>query len=387
MKEIYLDYSSATPLDQRVKAAMEPYWSEEYGNPSAIHAKGRAARKAVEEARKTVAAVLHCRAGEIIFTAGATEADNLAILGAAGAFDDKRGHFITSALEHHAVLKSFNALERRGHSVTILGVSADGIIDPRALEEAIRPETVLISIGYANNEIGAIQPIAEIGKVIKNWRRQQAENSPSHFPLLHSDASPAAGFLDLNVDRLGVDLMTLNSAKIYGPKGVGALFVRRNIELAPVTYGGGQEKNIRSGTENVPGIAGLAKALEIAEKERVKESARLVKLRDYFAARLLKDIPGVLLNGSPADRLPNNVNVSIPGIEGEAAVMYLDAKGVYAATGAACASESVDPSHVLLAIGRNREEALGSIRFSLGRETSREDLDYAADSLLSILPL
>ena len=382
MKEICLDYSSATPLDPRVKAAMEPYWSEEYGNPSSIHAKGRAAKKAIEDARKTVAAVLHCRASETIFTSGATEADNMAIFGVAGAFEGKRAHFITSAIEHHAVLKSFDALERRGHSVTILGVSADGIIDLRALEEAIRPETVLISISYANNEIGTIQPIKDIGRMLKDERRKR-ETGENRLPVyFHSDASQAAGFLDLNVDRLGVDLMTLNSAKVYVPKGVGALFVRRSIELVPVIYGGGQEKNLRSGTENVPGIVGFAAALEIAEAERSKESKRLAGLRDYFIGRLLAEIPGAVLNGHPTERLPNNVNASIPGIDGETAVVYLDAEGVYAATGSACSPASLEPSHVLLAVGKSPGEAAGSLRFTLGRATSKEDID----GVLAVLP-
>lgn len=395
MREVYLDYASATPLDPRVKRAMAPFWDDVFGNPSSLHQKGREAKKAIDEARISVAAILHCRAGEIIFTAGATEADNIAIFGQVRALGGRKSNFVTSSIEHHAVLKSFEALEREGHTVTCLRVNSEGLIDPRALEKSLSPDTALVSIGYANNEIGTVQLIAEIGKVVKKFRESKRKletgseklEASEKAPLFHCDASQAAGFLDLNVDRLGVDLLTLNSAKIYGPKGMGALFVRRNVELAPVIHGGGQEKNLRSGTENVPGIVGLAQALEIAEKEKNKESARLTELRDCFLARLLREIPGAALNGSPDDRLPNNVNIAIPGIDGEAAVIYLDAEGVYAATGSACASESVDPSHVLLAIGRSREEALGSIRFTLGRGTNREDLDYALDSLLEILPL
>lgn len=390
MKEIYLDYSSATPLDPRVKRAMEPYWQKEFGNPAAIHQKGRAAKEAVTAARRSIARILGSRPSEIVFTAGATEADNIAIFGAAGALGSKKGHFITTTIEHQAVLKPFEALEREGHSVTYLEADSQGLVDPRQLEKAIRPETVLVSIGYANNEIGTVQPMVEVGKAIKKFRGEKRKLSAgSQQPaanekglLFHCDASQAAGFLDLNVEKLGVDLATINSSKIYGPKGSGILFVRRTVSLKSIFYGGGQERGLRSGTENVPAIVGLAKALETAEAGRVKESARLVKLRDYFIGRLLGEIRGAVLNGHPVKRLPNNVNISIPGLEGEAAVIYLDTEGIRAATGSACESISLEPSHVITALGKSEELIGGSLRFTLGRNSGKADIDY----VMKILP-
>lgn len=390
MKEVYLDYASATPLDPRVKDAMEPYWDLAFGNPSALHDKGRQAKEAIDKARERVTRILHCRSGEIIFTAGATEADNLAILGVARATTP--GHLITTQIEHDAVLRTFAALEEEGWPVTYLDVGSDGLVEPKKVAAALRPDTVLVSISYANNEIGTIQPIAAIGKVIKEYRETKKREAGSSTldanekaPLFHSDASQAAGFLDLNVDRLGVDLLTLNAAKIYGPKGVGALFVRNGVKLEPIFHGGGQEKNLRSGTENVPGIVGLSKALEIAEAERVKESARLAALRDYFVSRLLKEIPGTVLNGHPTERLPSNINISVAGIDGETAVVYLDAEGIFAATGSACTATSLEPSHVVIALGRPRELAESSLRFTLGRATTKEDIDYVIEVFTDVL--
>lgn len=378
MKEIYLDYAAATPLDPRVKRAMAPYWQKEFGNPAAIHLKGRTAKEAITAARKSVARVLGARPSEIVFTAGATEADNIAIFGAAGAHLAKNGHLVTTAIEHPAILRSFEALAGDGWDLTVLKVDEDGLLDLNSLIGAIRPETVLISIGYANNEIGAVQPIAAIGQAVKKYRKSH----DGRLPLFHTDASQAAGFLDLNVEKLGVDLATINSSKIYGPKGSGVLFVRRTVNLKPIFYGGGQEKGLRSGTENVPAMVGLATALEIAAAGRVKESARLVKLRDYFIVRLLEEVPGAVLNGHPVKRLPNNVNISIPGLEGEAAVIYLDAAGIRAATGSACESTSLEPSHVITALGKSEELIGGSLRFTLGRNSGKADIDY----VMKILP-
>ena len=384
-KEIYLDYAAATPVDRRVKRAMEPYWAREYGNPSSIHTSGTKARAAIAEARRSIAKILGCTSDEIIFTSGATEADNLAVRGICGAlFESKlrtKGHVVVSKIEHEAILRAAEAVEKEGHAVTYLDVNEYGLVLPDTVKRILRADTVLVSIGYANNEIGTIQPIAEIGKVVRAHRKGK------HHPYFHTDASQAAGFLKLDVQKLGVDLMTLNSGKIYGPKGIGCLFVRRGTPFVPLIYGGGQERGLRSGTENVPGIVGFAKALEIAEGERAAESDRLTKLRDYFIRRLQEAIPdlGIVLNGHQSMRLPNNVHISIPGVEGEAAVLYLDVKGIRSATGAACTALASKPSHVILALGRAPEYAMGSLRFTLGRGTTKRDLDYAAGALRKTL--
>jgi len=372
MREVYLDCAATTPLDPRVKAAMEPYWDVSYGNPSALYRQGRLAKEAVDQARERVARILHCRADEIIFTAGGT---------AMFPFDAAQGkrHLITTAIEHHAGLRSFEALGREGWEVTYLPVSEDGLVGPAAVRAAIRPDTLLVSVMYANNEVGTIQPLAEIGDIIKRVRKERGA-AGNQLPIyFHSDASQAAGFLDLDLSKLGVDLLSLNGGKIYGPKGVGALFVRSGVRLKPIFHGGGQEKNLRSGTENIPGIVGFAKAIEIAEAEREAESVRLTELRDYLISRLTTEIPKTVLNGHPVERLPNNVNVSVLDIEGEAVILYLDAKGIAISTGSACTSTTLDPSHVILALGKPYEYAHSSLRFTLGRATTKEDLDYVME--------
>ncbi len=375
MKEVYLDYAAATPLDRRVKRAMEPYWTEEYGNPSSIHGRGKKAHAAVAEARRLIAHILGCASDEIIFTSGATEADNLAVRGVMGARSqvkgDARGHIVVSKIEHEAILRIAEALEKEGHEITYLAVDEHGIAAPAAVTSALRPDTAFVSIGYANHEIGTIQPIAEISKVVRAHRK---ERSP--FPVFHIDGSHAAGFLTLDIRKLGVDLMTLSSGKVYGPKGVGCLFVRRGTPLEPLIWGGGQERGVRSGTENVPGIIGFAAALELAEKKRTAESGRLIKLRDYFIAHLRSVFPEAALNGHPTMRLPQNINISIPGVDGEAVVIYLDAQGIRAATGSACASLNTRQSHVIEALGKNAEYTKGSLRFTLGKATTKKDVDY-----------
>ncbi len=382
MREIYLDHAATTPLDPRVKAAMEPYGDVVYGNPSTLYRQGRLAKDAVDQARETVARILHCRPDEIVFTAGSTEADNIAIFGAAALCKGAAKHLMTTSFEHHAGLRSFEALEREGWRVTYLPVGEDGIIDPETVRRAIRPDTLLVSVMYANNEIGTIQPIGEIGKEIREIRKERSVLG-NPLPLyFHCDASQAAGYLELDVAKLGVDLMSLNGGKIYGPKGSGCLLVRSGVRLKPIFQGGGQEKNLRSGTENVPGIVGFAKALEIAEQEREQESGRLAELRDYFMRRLITEIPKTVLNGHPTKRLPNNINVSILDIEGEAVILYLDAKGIAISTGSACTSITLDPSHVILALGKPYEYAHSSLRFTLGRSTAKEDLDY----VMAVLP-
>ncbi|MBI4434602.1 aminotransferase class V-fold PLP-dependent enzyme [Candidatus Uhrbacteria bacterium] len=402
-RSVYLDCAATTPLDPRVRAAMEPYFEQEYGNPSSLYAAGRSAKEALDGARKRVAAVLGCSPDELTFTGSGTESDNMAILGVprwyaarsflplpmgggvrGGGEGHPAGHVIISAIEHHAVLNAAEHLRKEGFDVTVLPVDQYGMVSPDAVRAALTPQTTLISIMTANNEIGTIEPIQEIGKVIRDWKREQGRKATDP-PFLHTDACQAAGALDLNVQKLGVDLLTVNGSKIYGPKGTGVLYARRGVRLEPLVYGGGQERRLRSGTENVAGIIGLATALEISQQHREEENARLVELRDRLIHGIQERIPKVVLNGHPTERLPNNVNVSILDIEGEAVLLYLDAKGIAAATGSACDSESLDPSHVILAIGRPYEYAHASIRFTLGRSSTVEDIAYVLEVLPGIV--
>ena len=395
-KRIYFDHAATTYVDPRVEQAMRPYWSIEYGNASALYEEGRRAKEAMDTSRKKIADILGASSDEIIFTGSGTESDNLAILGAARVSSGKGKHIITTAIEHHAVLNSCKQLEKEGFEVTYLPVDTDGLVSVESVRAALRPDTVLVSVMYANNEIGTIQPIAEISKVIRNFRNTKHEiRSTKHissfgfrisdlaaYPLLHTDACQAAGFCDMNVGRLGMDLLTANGSKIYGPKGIGFLYVRRGIKLQPIVYGGGQEKRLRSGTEGVAQIVGLGEAFALAHKEREAESTRLSKLRDYMIAGITERVPKVVLNGHPTRRLPNNVNMSILDIEGEAMVLYLDEKGIACSTGSACTSESLDPSHVILALGRPYEFAHASMRFTLGKRNTKADVDH----LLEVLP-
>ncbi|MBI5654231.1 aminotransferase class V-fold PLP-dependent enzyme [Candidatus Uhrbacteria bacterium] len=381
MKSVYLDHAATTPLDSRVLAKMQPYFSDVFANPSSFHSPGLKAKEAVDAARKSIAVQLNAHSDEIIFCSGGTESDNLVVVGAIRANKAGGRHVITSSVEHHAVLEPLIHLQKMGEiELTILPVDKFGRIDAKDLEKALRPETILVSIMYANNEIGTIEPIADIGRAILKWRKANA----TRFPFFHSDACQAAGALDLDVEKLHVDLLTLNGSKIYGPKGVGLLFVRRGAELEPLVRGGGQERGLRSGTENVPGIIGLAAALELAQAAREKENLRLTKLRDKLIAGLL-EIPKTRLNGHPTERLPNNINVSFMDIEGEAAVLYLDAQGIFCSTGSACASSTLDPSHVILAIGVSYEAAHGSLRFTLGRSTKSTDIDYVLKTIPDIV--
>jgi len=400
MHEVYLDHAATTYLDLRVKEAMEPYWEAEYGNPSSLYRVGRRAKDALDGARVSIAKILNCRPDEVIFTGGGTEAINLAIFGVARAYAQipnpksqipnptLRGHIITSKIEHHAVLHSCEALVKEGWEVTYLDVDEYGLVNPEDVRRALRPDTLLVSIMYANNEIGTIEPIQEIAQVIKEFKANRIKpiaNSdskpytPNPIPLFMTDACQASGSLEMDVQKLGVDLLAFNGSKIYGPKGVGALYKKSSVRLKPLIYGGGQENQLRSGTENVSGIIGLAKALELAQQEKEKENARLLELRDYFTHRLLTEIPKVVLNGHPIKRLPNNINVSVLDIEGEAVILYLDSHGIYISTGSACTSTTLDPSHVILALGKPYEYAHGSLRFTLGKRTTKEDLDYVME--------
>lgn len=371
MTSIYLDHAATTPLDARVMDAMRPYVSDVFANPSSLHAPGVAAAKSVMDARTRIARLLNAHADEIVFTSGGTESDNLAVVGIVRANASKGRHVVTSAIEHPAVLEPLRHFEKTGDiELTVVPVDADGLVDADAVLQAVRFDTVLVSVMAANNEIGALQPVADIGKGLLRYRKAHA----TALPLFHTDACQAAGALDLDVEKLHVDLLTLNGSKIYGPKGVGALFVRRGVKLEPMLRGGGQERGLRSGTENVPGIVGLAAAFELAQAEKETENARLVPLRDRLIEGLLA-VPKARLNGHPTMRLPNNVNVTFPDAEGESLVLYLDAQGIFASTGSACASSALHPSHVLKAIGLPDDVVHGSVRFTLGRSTTAEDIE------------
>jgi cysteine desulfurase len=370
---IYLDYAATTPLDPRVLEAMMPYLTEKFGNPNSIHAFGREARKAVDEAREKIAALLNCRPSELVFTSGGTESDNLALRGVAAAYRQKGNHIVTTAIEHHAVLHTCRALQDEGFEVTYLPVDEHGLVAPEQVAEAVTDRTILVSIMHANNEIGTMEPLADIVRAVKEKRPDV---------LVHTDAVQTVGHIPVDVEALGVDLLSFAAHKFYGPKGVGGLFVRRGVKLVPQLTGGGQERNRRSGTENVAGIVGMAKALEIAVAEMPTEIPRLQTLRDELINGVLAQIPDSRLNGHPTQRLPHNANFSFFGVEGEALLLQLDLHGIAASSGSACTSGSLEPSHVLLALGLSREWALGSLRLTLGRFTTRQHLER----VLAVLP-
>jgi cysteine desulfurase len=373
---IYLDHAATTPPDPRVLAAMQPYVTQQFGNPASIHQAGRAALHALDEARDVVAGVLGARPAEIIFTGGGSEADNLAVKGVALAQQQQgRGrHVITSAIEHHAVLHTAEYLQQFGFEVTLLPVDERGLVAPDDLRAALRPDTVLVSVMYANNEIGTVQPLAELGTICRE----------RGVPF-HTDAVQAAGSLPLDVDALNVDLLTLAAHKFYGPKGVGVLYVRRGTPLLPQINGGGQERRRRAGTENVPGIVGLAEALRLAEERRAWYAAHCAALRDRLIGGTLERIAGARLNGDHERRLPNNANIAFAGADGESILLLLDQAGICASSGSACTSGSLDPSHVLLALGLSPEQASSSIRFSVGKDVSGADIERVLDVLPGVI--
>lgn len=371
MRRIYIDHNSTTPLHPDVLEAMLPYYRDDFGNASSVHYFGRQARQAVEEARRKVASLIGADGDEVIFTSGGSESDNLAIRGAAYQLRHKGNHIITSSVEHLAVLAPCKRLEKEGFRVTYLPVDPYGVVDIDALKQAITKETILISVMTANNEVGTIQPIAEVGKIAKENRI-----------LFHTDAIQAAGKIEVDVNILGVDMLSLSAHKIYGPKGVGALYLRKRTRIEPLILGGHHEKNLRAGTENVAGIAGFGKAAEIALSEMEYQSRTLMALRDMLYEGLLKNIDDIKLNGHPTQRLPNTLNVSFEYLEGESIILSLDLEGIAVSTGSACTSGSLEPSHVLLAMGVRPQTSQGSIRFSLGRVNTEEDIDY----VIRILP-
>ncbi|NNJ11611.1 cysteine desulfurase [Chloroflexales bacterium ZM16-3] len=373
---IYLDHAATTPLDQQVLAAMLPYLSEQPGNPSSIHQLGRVAMHALDDAREAVALILGCTRKEIIFTGGGSESDNLAIKGVALAQRQrgKGSHVITSTIEHHAVLHAAEYLEQFGFEVTQLPVDAAGLVRPDDLRAALRPDTALVSVMYANNEVGTIQPISELGAICHE----------RGVPL-HTDAVQAAGMLPLDVDALNVDLMTLTAHKFYGPKGVGLLYARHGVPLMPQINGGGQERRRRAGTENVPGIVGLAAALTMAEERRPSYVARLRELRDRLIDGAVGSVPQSWLNGDRERRLPNNANLGFACAESESVLLLLDQEGICASSGSACSSGSLEPSHVLTAMGLSVEHATSSVRFSLGQGTQPKDIDDVVAALPTLI--
>ncbi len=368
---IYLDHAATTPVAPAVLEAMLPFFREKFANPSSLYGPAREVRRAIDQARDTVARVLGARSSEIIFTSGGTESDNLAIKGVAFANRHRGNHIITSRVEHHAVLHTCEYLEKFGFRVTYLPVDRTGLVDLNALEDALDDQTILVSIMYANNEVGTIQPIKEIAQLLR----------PRGI-IFHTDAVQAAGALPLNVDDLGVDLLSLSAHKFYGPKGAGVLYVRRGVTFWPQQHGGGQERGRRAGTENVPGIVGLAKALELAEQNQPQYVAHCQALRDRLIQGVLERIPGAVLTGHPTQRLPNNASFCLEGIDAESLLLMLDRRGVCASSGSACTSGSLEPSHVLLAMGIQSPLALGSLRLTVGLDNTPEQIDRALDILV-----
>lgn len=374
MKRIYLDYAATTPPDPEVFKAMKPYLLEKFGNPSTLYSCGQQARQAVEDARGTIAGLIDAKPEELVFTSGGTEANNLAIKGVAQALEKKGNHIITCTIEHHSVLGPCQALEKRGFSVTYLPVDEYGRVSPESVSDAITPKTILISIMHANNEIGTLQPVAEIGRL--------AREKGIHF---HIDAVQTLGHAPVNVNELGVDLLSASAHKIYGPKGVGVLYIREGVKVAPLIDGGEQEDRRRAGTENVPGIIGFGRAAQLAEAGMSGESQRLTELRGRLINSLQAAIEDIHLNGHPSARLPGNVNISINYVEGEAVCLDLDLENICAATGSACTTGSVEPSHVVLALGRNRRLAHGSVRFTMGKYTTEAEINRVSEVLPGIV--
>jgi len=374
MRRIYLDHAATTPTRPEVVKVMLPFFADTFGNPSSIYSYGQEARAAIEEARIKVAELIGARNEEIIFTSGGTEADNFGLKGVTYANERKGNHIITTSIEHHAVLEVGKFLERRGLRITYLPMDKYGLVDPDDVRKAITDKTILISVMHANNEVGTIEPVEEIGEI--------AKEAGIYF---HSDAVQTVGHIPVNVDKLKVDLLSISAHKLYGPKGVGALYVRKGTKLVSLMHGGEQEKRRRAGTENVPAIVGLGKAVELAGQEMDREIERLAGLRDKLIKGLGEKIDHIHLNGHPTRRLPNNVNVSVDFVEGESILLNLDLEGICASTGSACSSASLEPSHVLLALGLPPEQAHGSLRFTLGRENSEADVECVLEVLPGIV--
>lgn len=373
-KLIYLDNAATTAILPEVLDKMMPYLTEYYGNPSSVYGLAGVSKEAIDKSRKTIADFIGAKENEIYFTAGGSEADNWAIKSAALAKKAKGKHIITTKIEHHAVLHTCEFLEKNGYEVSYIDVDEDGVVKLDELKKAIRPDTILISVMFANNEIGTIQPIKEIGRIAK-------ENGI----LFHTDAVQAFGHLRINVDELNIDMLSASGHKFHGPKGAGIMYIRNSVKLEPLIHGGAQERKRRAGTHNVPGIVGMGAAIELADKNLEANAEKEIAIRDHLIERVMKEIPHVKLNGHKTNRLPNNANFSFSFIEGESMLMMLDAKGICCSSGSACTSGSLDPSHVLLAIGLPHEIAHGSLRVSMSEETTMEDIDYLVDNLKAIV--
>jgi cysteine desulfurase len=377
---VYMDHAATTPVAPEVLAAMQPYFSLAYGNPSSMYALGQQARQGLDEARERVARVLGARTGEIVFNSGGSESDNAALMGVAIALQNTGRHIITSSAEHHGVLFCCQLLERLGFSVTYLPVDGYGMVDPQAVENAITPETTIVSVMLANNEVGTIQPVPEIARRVKA-KAQEFKRTI----VVHTDAVQAPGSMDIDVRRLGVDMLSLSAHKFNGPKGVGLLYIRRNTPFIPTQVGGSQERDRRAGTENVAGIVGMSVALEMAERRRDDASRHCLALRDKLIGGIQELIPDARLNGHPVERLANNVNFSFPGVEGEPILLGLDLAGVAASSGSACTAGSLDPSHVLLAMGQSSDLARGSLRLTVGPSNTEEEVEYVLESVVSLV--
>ena len=377
---IYLDNAATTKIKKKVLDSMVLHLESNFGNPSSLYSFGQESRNSIEESREKIAKIINCRPNEIIFTSGGTESDNLAIFGSAYAMKEYGNHIITSSIEHHAVLHACEELEKEGFKVDYLPVDKFGLVSPKDLKNAIKPTTILVSIMMANNEIGTIQDMNNLIKVVR-----EKQNSNNNIILFHSDAVQSLGKMEINVKNMDIDLLSFSAHKINGPKGIGGLFIKRGSPMKPMFFGGGQEKQLRSGTENVASIVGFAEALLLADSERGYFNEKCSKLRDQFTNRILKLIPGSFLNGHPTDRLSNIVNISFDGVEGEPILVGLDFAGIYASSGSACSSGSLDPSHVLIATGLNPRLAVGSIRFSFSPSNSEEEIDYVVKELSKIV--
>lgn len=380
-KRIYLDYAATTPVDPAVFAAMKPYFSRFFGNAMSIHSFGQTAQKAIDKARAQAGEFFHCQPHEIIFTSGATESNNLAIKGVVKSYYSKftkKPHIITTAFEHHCVLNTCVSLEKENLAeVTYIKPDKEGLIRIRDIKKSIKPNTMLISIMYVNNEIGTVQPIAEIEKLVKKVRSSRSAVHGESYPIFHTDATQAINYFDCNVKKLGVDLLSMSAHKIYGPKGVGALYIKKGTPIKKIQDGGDQEYKIRAGTHNVPGIVGLGKALEHITRNMKHETQKIEKLRNYLISRVLKEISGSHLNGSRKKRSPANANFRFDNIEGEGLILSMDMEGIAGSTGSACSSGALTPSHVLLSLGLEAQQVHGSLRLTLGKYTTKKEVDYA----------
>jgi len=382
-----MDYAAATPLEKKVKKAMDKYWDKDFGNAGAIHTEGTIASRAIEESRKTIADILNARPEEIIFNSGGTESNNAAIFGVLDNLVEKGMkiedmHLITSKMEHPSVLNYFEYFQRRGASLDLVDITEEGIIDLKHFRELLKPNTVLVSIMFVNNEIGTIQPMEEIVRIIRNFKKKILKNHQSVTPVLHSDSAQALLYVPLNTLKLGIDLISLDAQKIYGPKGAGALYVRKGLEINPLIVGGSQENGKRPGTPNTPLVVGFAKALELSTQEQKKETERLTELRNYFIKEVFKKIPKADLNGSLENRLPNNINISVPATNNDFSVIQLDQKGIACSTKSACSTQKY--SYVIRALGKTEQQIANSLRFTLGKFTTKKDIDYTVKCLTQL---